>query len=621
MKKYVWIVFLLVMSIAVVGVCAGFREEKTITDVTTEQAAMELLSDKGLVQGYPDGELHAEASLTRAQAVVLILRASGFEDDRWFREDVPLFSDVPRAHWASGYVYYGVHTHVLNGMGDGTFAPESEVSLAQMVKMLICLVDKDEENFVYPHDYINEAQRLGLLKDISCKTDEIINRGQAALLLTRAMTIEFEDGKTLNDRYAASKGIVEEKETPENGFPFEKTAPEAMMEGAGGGSASFDYAEYDTTFSDSAVLTEDVMVETPVAMEPKSDIYIDDSQEIISAGTLTAGEIDDLRNFLEWQILMTDRPISELVEAWGIDTNPYVVYVSNKGKPVLGAKVMLTYDIVAPGGGGSQAIAYQAVTDRNGYAYVFTGNAIEQQMQTLQLTVETEADCVVYENVALSADEPFSVEVESTEPEDILDLMFVIDTTGSMGDELRYIQVELKDVIERIDADVRISCNYYRDEGDEYVVRDFPFTTNVDTVIQQLAVQRAVGGGDYEEAVDAALINAIDAHDWSPSAKERLLFLVLDAPPHPEAQLNIRDAVRGAAAKGIRIIPIASSGIDKNTEMLLRSMSIATNGTYLFLTDDSGVGNPHLKPSAEQYEVDTLNEMILKVINRYLGLE
>lgn len=621
MKKYVWIVCLLVMSIALVGVCAGFRDEKTVSDANAEQAAMELLSEKGLIQGYPDGELHPEDALTRAQAVVLILRASGFEDDRWFREDVALFLDVPRSHWASGYIYYGVHTQVLNGMADGTFAPDEEVTCAQMVKMLICLLEIEDEGFVYPQDYMMKGQSFGLLEGMTCKQEEKINRGQAALMLSRAMAIECKDGKTLLDRYAASKGIIEENEKKENGFFSEKAAPEAMMDVAAGGSGSSAYAEYDMGVCESAVMTEDVMVEAPTAMEPMPEIYIDDAQQMISAGTLTAGEIDDLRHFSEWQTLMTDSYIYERVKKWGIDTNPYAIYVSDEGNPVLGAKVMLTYDIVAPGGGDSQAIAYQAVTDRNGYAYVFTDGAIEQQMQTFQLTVETEVDCVVCENVILSEDDHFSVEVESSVPEDILDLMFVIDTTGSMGDELRYIQAELKDVIERIDADVRISCNYYRDEGDAYVVRDFPFTTNVDTVVQQLSAQRAVGGGDYEEAVDAALENAINAHDWSPSAKERLLFLVLDAPPHPQAQLHILDAVHDAAAKGIRIIPIASSGIDKNTEMLLRSMAIATNGTYLFLTDDSGVGNPHLKPSTEQYEVNTLNEMILKVIHRYLGQE
>ena len=72
-----------------------------------------------------------------------------------------------------------------------------------------------------------------------------------------------------------------------------------------------------------------------------------------------------------------------------------------------------------------------------------------------------------------------------------------------------------------------------------------------------------------------------------------------------------------AAAQGIRIIPIAASGIDKSTEYLMRAMALATNGTYLFLTDDSGVGNPHSKPTTDKYEVELLNSLLIKVISKF----
>jgi hypothetical protein len=68
---------------------------------------------------------------------------------------------------------------------------------------------------------------------------------------------------------------------------------------------------------------------------------------------------------------------------------------------------------------------------------------------------------------------------------------------------------------------------------------------------------------------------------------------------------------------GVRIIPIASSGIDKVTEFLLRSLSMATGGTYVFLTDHSGVGDAHIEPTIGPYEVELLNELIIRVINEY----
>jgi len=70
---------------------------------------------------------------------------------------------------------------------------------------------------------------------------------------------------------------------------------------------------------------------------------------------------------------------------------------------------------------------------------------------------------------------------------------------------------------------------------------------------------------------------------------------------------------------GVRIIPIASTGIDKVTEFLLRSLAMSTGGTYVFLTDHSGIGDPHLVPTIGDYEVELLNELLVRVIDEYIS--
>jgi hypothetical protein len=69
-----------------------------------------------------------------------------------------------------------------------------------------------------------------------------------------------------------------------------------------------------------------------------------------------------------------------------------------------------------------------------------------------------------------------------------------------------------------------------------------------------------------------------------------------------------------AAAKGIRIVPIVASGIDKSTEFLMRLTAIATNGTYVFITDDSGIGDDHLEASVGEFEVEFLNNLLVRVV-------
>ncbi|MFB6351217.1 MAG: hypothetical protein ABEN55_03150, partial [Bradymonadaceae bacterium] len=60
------------------------------------------------------------------------------------------------------------------------------------------------------------------------------------------------------------------------------------------------------------------------------------------------------------------------------------------------------------------------------------------------------------------------------------------------------------------------------------------------------------------------------------------------------------------------------SGIDKSAEFLLRSMAIATGGTYVFLTDDSGIGGNHIEPTIGEYEVHKLTDLLTAVAVRYL---
>ena len=120
----------------------------------------------------------------------------------------------------------------------------------------------------------------------------------------------------------------------------------------------------------------------------------------------------------------------------------------------------------------------------------------------------------------------------------------------------------------------------------------------------------------YPEAVSRALHGALTEHDWSVDARARLLFLVLDAPPHqiPDVLERLQDVTALAAAKGVRIVPLASSGVDVPTEFLLRLLAAATGSSYTFLTDHSGIGNDHIEPTIGPFQVELLNDMLVRII-------
>ncbi|SCY83799.1 hypothetical protein [Alkaliphilus peptidifermentans] len=195
----------------------------------------------------------------------------------------------------------------------------------------------------------------------------------------------------------------------------------------------------------------------------------------ISAGQLTAGEWNDLRNWDWWVRLLNNKEWAQYQDRWGFYTfKKLQVIVKDGQKTVSDVKVVL-YDKQGH-------VLWSAKTNNKGVAELFTELYDRNQNTVFDLVIENGQNRKKIENVKLSLSEPHYVEFNQRgEESNILDLMFVIDTTGSMHDELDYLKAELKNVILRInedsaDLDIRLSCNYYRDHGDEYVVRSFPFT-------------------------------------------------------------------------------------------------------------------------------------------------
>jgi len=210
-----------------------------------------------------------------------------------------------------------------------------------------------------------------------------------------------------------------------------------------------------------------------------------------------------------------------------------------------------------------------------------------------------------------------AVDGRASAPEAI-DLMLVVDATGSMSDEIHYLTVELSRIVADVaeahpNADLRLGLTMYRDHGDEYVVKSFGFTSSVDTMADRISAQRADGGGDYEEAVDEALVAAV-ADEWRDGATARMLFLVGDAPPHADDYDRFLEGVRSARAKGIHIEPVGASGVADAAEYLFRAAAALTQGRYVFLTDDSGLGNPHAEPHVQCYLVTELSGLLVRIV-------
>ena len=263
-----------------------------------------------------------------------------------------------------------------------------------------------------------------------------------------------------------------------------------------------------------------------------------------------------------------------------------------------------------PGTGGEAGVLTAGVWDDNlnfDWFLTYRGSVISQPWSVPELTLEEQ-------------EEAYSRFGEVRPANETLDVALIIDTTGSMSDEISYLQAELSDIASRIataypGATQRWALLLYRDDGDEYVVRTFEHTEDMAAFQANLAAQSAGGGGDYPEAPHAAL-GAMNQLDWrSDAATARLAFWVADAPHHDQFTDVMAAEIRQASESDVHIYPVASSGVDEMTEATMRYAAQLTGGRYVFLTDDSGVGGSHIEPKIPCYFVTRLNAALLRVID------
>ena len=174
-----------------------------------------------------------------------------------------------------------------------------------------------------------------------------------------------------------------------------------------------------------------------------------------------------------------------------------------------------------------------------------------------------------------------------------IDVVFAVDTTGSMGgliDGAKRTVWSIATHIREIDkqADLHVGLVAYRDVGDEYITKDFALSGDLDAVFAELASYQAAGGGDVPEDVDAALYDAVHKMQWRDGAK-KMIFLVGDAPPASRGDVPAyQTSARDAAAQQITLNTIRC-GNDSDTARDWQQIASIGNGEFSSIAEDGGV--------------------------------
>lgn len=350
---------------------------------------------------------------------------------------------------------------------------------------------------------------------------------------------------------------------------------------------------------------------------------------------LRAGEIDDNADWDTYQTYRRnyfDTP-NLAVDDVAVDGRQVIRVVDSAGRPILGACVEIyQYDLLV-----AQARTYatgQTLFFPNAYGETVRYNdefrvVVSKGNATTEATLDREA---------IGGVTQITLDLEQSSAQQ-LDVLFLLDATGSMSDEIRQLQDNILSISTQIDAlPENISTRYglvaYRDRGDEYITRRYDFTGDVTNFQRDLNSVVAAGGGDTPESLNQAFYEGLTMLDWRGDDTIKLVFLVADAPPHINYSddVSYAESMQYALANGIKVHPIASGGLDNQGEFILRQIAQHTMGKFLFLTYDDGVGgsagdsrtdlevgDPEDEQGVGDYSVSQLDELVLRLITDELA--
>jgi Mg-chelatase subunit ChlD len=345
-----------------------------------------------------------------------------------------------------------------------------------------------------------------------------------------------------------------------------------------------------------------------------------------AAPSLKAGNIDDNDAFPAYLNYLEDNARTRNVLSVDISERYLLRVIDQNQVGVYDAKVRI-YD--------QQQLLFEGLTYAGGWM-IFHPRALDvsDNAQAFRIVAEYDNSSGEATLTRGASDEATEIILNSSvAPATIaLDVLFLLDATGSMDDEISRVQDTITSIAERVQSlqsrpELRFGLVAYRDHGDEYVTRSSAFTHDLPDFRKALLQVRAAGGGDTPEALNEGLESAINDMDWSERAV-RLTFLIADAPPHIEgtnAQQYPKSLLQ-AQTKGIKIYSIAASNTNQAAEYVMRQIAQQTMASFIFLTYQEGMSEGRSGESTELaagdapqgYSVERLDDLIVNIIEEEL---
>ena len=229
MKKFL-VVFSLIM-IFTLAMSSSFALSKFSDTIGTKyDTAVELLTNRKIVDGFEDGTFRPQSDVTRAQLCKLIVVSLKLENVT--NVVLTKFPDVNSSQWFYSYVKTAVDNNIIVGYPDGEFKPNNKVTFAEAMTMILRAMgqEKTMTDKTWPTAYMNEASALGLLKNVEyADVNAAAPRGEIAMGLYN-MVVKIENDKAVAEQEKKAADEKAKKDAAEN-TPEEFDIVDSVSEG------------------------------------------------------------------------------------------------------------------------------------------------------------------------------------------------------------------------------------------------------------------------------------------------------------------------------------------------------------------------------------------------------
>jgi S-layer homology domain. len=147
--------------------------------------AVNSLAELGVFTGDENGRFNPDNTITRAEFATIMVRLLG-EEERAKNVSASNFSDVPASHWANGYIAIAVEYGLVSGYGNGKFGPGDTLTYEQAIAMLVRYMGLEEQAQTqggWPQGHVSIAEDLDITTNTSIRIGEVVTRQQMAILI------------------------------------------------------------------------------------------------------------------------------------------------------------------------------------------------------------------------------------------------------------------------------------------------------------------------------------------------------------------------------------------------------------------------------------------------------